>query len=1105
MGEAYLRKIKSNGQLDGQFGTNGMITLEINAYSKQLLAPVDNGNKFVILYLGFTAGPPRLREIKFERYFANGQRDTSFFGLGSEAAEVPYSESGSQLLELADGKFLYFSSSKLMRFNADGSIDRSFNASFAHRAVYTEGGTPVVLNPNAHIATAKPSFDGSVLRLSSSSGDAVSHIFGASGALDFNGSNAVLNGITIASVSQADGVFTLRINSNATQQRVDQTVKLLTYANASTTPPALADITWHFSDADPNDPEHLSIQANTQVAITAVDSPAQLTINPTAVNFIEAADAQSTAVAIVPELTISDDNFSDPQTYSRAEIRLDNAEADDVLRLPVQANFSAQYSANTLTITAVNQPISAWQNALRSVEFSHSGDYPSLNDRSVSITLFDGTLASNTVSKTITVTAMNDSPQISVPTQISALEDEVASLSGISISDPDSGSAAISITISVDRGSLTWPGEAASRTLTRTSAIASINASLAGLTFLSDINDDQNATLTISVNDNGNSGQGGAKTQTISRTIAVTAVNDVPAIEGVPAAGVLQDQVYQFTPSASDIDNSIEELVFSIANQPSWAQFDPVSRQLSGTPNNEHVGFYRNIVITVSDGELSASLPPFDIEVVNVNDPPSISGSADSVAVEGEWYQFSTIASDPDQLHGQVLIFSVDNKPSWADFDETTGILSGTPAATDYGTYTGIRISVSDGEFSAQLPAFDVFVKRAPVAFNALAFNGSQAKEHFGQAVALFDTDQNGYSELIVGSPDRQQVIAGKTIKQAGGIDFITPASNEFRSLSGSVKQQRFGASIAVVADQDQDVIPDLIIGNPKAGKGGEINLHSGANGQILRNVLKGNASKTAPIVSIMPLCTAINPEHLICRLLGGVAQGAAIGEVVAVADVNHDGIQDLIVGLPQTTVNTPAKLNKAGTVIVYDGLSDTPIYTRSGDQAGELFGSAVAVNHSDQLLLVGSPMYDVTTPKKIVNVGRVQAFNLNDGVSAASFSMVGNLKNQFFGDALASVEQDLDGDGAIDWLTTQPGHKNAAQVLLFSGSNPIAIGDVAVEAPFKRGAIKLASGQDSNADEINDVAIGLPLNNAVINGVSKPKIMKQADSVCLISGTTLQ
>jgi hypothetical protein len=81
------------------------------------------------------------------------------------------------------------------------------------------------------------------------------------------------------------------------------------------------------------------------------------------------------------------------------------------------------------------------------------------------------------------------------------------------------------------------------------------------------------------------------------------------------------------------------------------------------------------------------------------------------VAVEvGRQYAFVPQASDAEN---GALTFSIASKPSWATFDEATGKLSGTPAASDVGVYEEIEISVSDGHSSAKLPKFAVMVAAA--------------------------------------------------------------------------------------------------------------------------------------------------------------------------------------------------------------------------------------------------------------------------------------------------------------------------------------------------------------------------------------------------------
>ena len=92
--------------------------------------------------------------------------------------------------------------------------------------------------------------------------------------------------------------------------------------------------------------------------------------------------------------------------------------------------------------------------------------------------------------------------------------------------------------------------------------------------------------------------------------------NNRPTISGVPPTTVTRNQVYAFTPEASDPDG--DELTFSITNKPGWASFDTGTGELSGTPTEADIGTTAGIIISVSDGNLAASLAAFGIEVVQV-------------------------------------------------------------------------------------------------------------------------------------------------------------------------------------------------------------------------------------------------------------------------------------------------------------------------------------------------------------------------------------------------------------------------------------------------------------------------------------------------------
>jgi len=91
-------------------------------------------------------------------------------------------------------------------------------------------------------------------------------------------------------------------------------------------------------------------------------------------------------------------------------------------------------------------------------------------------------------------------------------------------------------------------------------------------------------------------------------------------------------------------------------------------------------------------------------------DQLNISGTpATSVSV-GMDYSFLPAASSPRQTS---LAFTIENKPAWADFNTSTGELSGKPTDAAVGTFSNILISVSDGKATAALPAFSITVAQA--------------------------------------------------------------------------------------------------------------------------------------------------------------------------------------------------------------------------------------------------------------------------------------------------------------------------------------------------------------------------------------------------------
>lgn len=220
----------------------------------------------------------------------------------------------------------------------------------------------------------------------------------------------------------------------------------------------------------------------------------------------------------------------------------------------------------------------------------------------------------------------------------------------------------------------------------------------------------QSGDITISVTDGRELRSIGPFRITVTAAPPPPASNTPPTITGTPATVADVGVLYQFAPEALDADG--DTLTFSISNRPAWTTFNSRTGQLSGTPAAGNVGTYSNIQISVNDGKATTLLPTFAIQVRGpANQPPRITGTPSTSVQAGQQYSFQPVGSDPD---GDTLTYSITNRPTWATFSNTTGRLSGTPSASNVGTYSNIVIRVSDGRETAALAAFSIVVSAAP-------------------------------------------------------------------------------------------------------------------------------------------------------------------------------------------------------------------------------------------------------------------------------------------------------------------------------------------------------------------------------------------------------
>jgi hypothetical protein len=198
--------------------------------------------------------------------------------------------------------------------------------------------------------------------------------------------NTALDGLTYTPVKDANGTRTLTIKTNDN-------------GNTGTDPGQTGTSTSE------------EATSTVTIAITPVDDAPVLDGSSVTRSFVEDIGGGSAAIAIAPALTLVD---VDQVAPSSATITITDPKADDVLAFTAGAFGDIAIDSNAggvLTLTSAGgATLAQWQAALRSVTFDNTSQEPDATPREVTIKVNDGSLDSNTLSTSITVTPRNDAP-----------------------------------------------------------------------------------------------------------------------------------------------------------------------------------------------------------------------------------------------------------------------------------------------------------------------------------------------------------------------------------------------------------------------------------------------------------------------------------------------------------------------------------------------------------------------------------------------------------------------------------------------------------------------------------------------------------------------
>lgn len=146
----------------------------------------------------------------------------------------------------------------------------------------------------------------------------------------------------------------------------------------------------------------------------------------------------------------------------------------------------------------------------------------------------------------------------------------------------------------------------------------------------------------------------------VTASITVTPIPDAPVISRDIDTSANQGRLYSIVLEAVDADG--DDLRFSADNLPEWLLLDSRTGVLSGMPQQSDVGLFRGITLTVNDSTgLSDSITDFELEVIDINDPPVLN----ITQVPREFFGLQSVSFDvfPDDIDGDSVTVSVEPNP----------------------------------------------------------------------------------------------------------------------------------------------------------------------------------------------------------------------------------------------------------------------------------------------------------------------------------------------------------------------------------------------------------------------------------------------------------
>ncbi|MCK4641245.1 MAG: putative Ig domain-containing protein, partial [Candidatus Marinimicrobia bacterium] len=302
-----------------------------------------------------------------------------------------------------------------------------------------------------------------------------------------------------------------------------------------------------------------------------------------------------------------------------------------------------------------------------------------VNNASFSIKVIDGNDGEDIKSYSYSVVNANDPPSFTaVPSGIVSINQDETYTTDVDASDPD-------------------PDDMLSYSLDDSSDGMTINTSSGVISWIPTNDQIGDHTVTVKVRDVG------GLSVTSSWTLRVNNLNDTPTWVSVPSGTIDtdEDSLYTVTIEANDIDVG-DNITYSFTENPAGMTIDANNGLVEWTPDNDDVGLH-DITVKATDDSSANITVGWTLSVQNVNDNPTWTAvpTGTVTSAEDATYTVDVDANDVDA--GDVITYSLTEKPTEMSIVPSTGVISWTPDNSNVGSHT-ITVKATDlsGGFISQ-------------------------------------------------------------------------------------------------------------------------------------------------------------------------------------------------------------------------------------------------------------------------------------------------------------------------------------------------------------------------------------------------------------------